>query len=1032
MPLITSRNAILVSLAILSLPIQGITSGLTLPPGGKSILFEKQFTEPAKKITGAEFTLLKSTGAQPVLRISTKRNITFRKPDNYPLAIKLTQQPLKPGSTIAIRFLYRGHHLNNKTEAFHTPPIMSIKADFANGTLLNSRHTGRVELFPFWSEFKTSFKMPETMPPPPAGRKNRRNKNIPKLSVTLFFGYLPQQIEITGLDIRCYAPQRLSPQALVAPHAEGNSLITFQNHSKTINVLWNDSHPAKRPLHVSSVRQPQFGHVTFDKQSVTYKSTKPHEFGYDYFYYTVSDDRGNSRSAPVKVIVTPDFFDGTWNIGHDYKAFPNALTTDNGTPINLCRFVKPFYMGIGVGRVIKQLEQQDKNGTLGMPLKMAVFPFAKRGPHGENMQPCGVYWDLPHSIDSTFCLPIMHTMGNVVNSTFKGPHNHDIRTFRMKFSVKQRCINTDDRKVRFFFKTHDNNGDIGIGYSMFTPGKTGSVIKGRRGDSTIVEINGHIYRTSSNKAAITCKDTDGDGFPDKWLNSDGSPLKHRDGGRLLAPVKDLENFSVDFDMKKYFDWCEQHGWMGGGHISYLFNGSEMGSANATGGRMKGAGIMQFDNLDYWLSTDIPAKHPIPDIELSNNGKITIIRLGKVFDRIYAENLDGTIPKLRYKVESISNTNILRTIIRGENLVLIPQKGQLGKINITIKAIDDTWHWDDIESFSITLVNTAKTDNDHDGISDEYETYKCRTNPIFSDSDFDGLSDRDEIAKYKTKPMNPDSDADGLPDGKEISAGTDPHLKDSDCDGISDGQEVLEFKSNPLKQDSDGDGYSDGLEIKYGMDPTVPYRMFVKYDFDAICKHTIKDTTGQGNNLYVHRRLTLQKGLHGKALYCNGTRSCSFNQTGKKKQTTKGYSLALRVRPGINRTPSAIFSTPNFAILSDSDKYIYVGKPPHGTRRRWAGRGPHSLPPARVKYTIAPCTPGKWSYISVISDGKNTAVSIDGITKKVIKGLSNGGFSKFMVGGDISKTYHNWNGLIDDLLIAPKPFSNSKIQQLMQQ
>jgi hypothetical protein len=456
----------------------------------------------------------------------------------------------------------------------------------------------------------------------------------------------------------------------------------------------------------------------------------------------------------------------------------------------------------------------------------------------------------------------------------------------------------------------------------------------------------------------------------------------------------------------------------------------MGSMRASKGRMKGAGIMLFDNVDYWLSTDIPAKHPIPDMELSNNGKVTIIQLKHVFDRIYAENLDGSIPKLRYKVEHISNRNILKAVIRGKNLALIPAKGKRGKVSLTIKAIDDAWHWDDIESFNITLVSNPKVDNDHDGISDEYETRKTRTNPIFADSDFDGLSDRDEIERYKTDPMNTDSDDDGLADGKEIEIKTDPHRKDSDSDGISDGDEVLKFKCNPLKKDSDNDGYSDSYEVKHGMDPGTPYQVFLKYNFDTASNRIIKDITGQGHNLSIHKRLRLEKGMHGRALACNGAHCGRFNQNDGGIQINRGYTLAFRVNPGKNQNIACIFSTPDFSILSDSKNYIYFGKPPTGTRRRWAGRGPHSLPPAKVKYIIAPCHPGKWSHIAIISNGKNTAILVDGKVKKVLKGIANGGFSKFLIGGDITRTYHGWNGLIDDFIIAPKPYSSAKIKELM--
>jgi hypothetical protein len=88
-----------------------------------------------------------------------------------------------------------------------------------------------------------------------------------------------------------------------------------------------------------------------------------------------------------------------------------------------------------------------------------------------------------------------------------------------------------------------------------------------------------------------------------------------------------------------------------------------------------------------------------------------------------------------------------------------------------------------------------------------------------DSDGDGLSDEQETNRYRTDPRNPDSDGDGLSDGDEINVhGTEPLIADSDHDGLGDGEEVHVYGTNPASGDSDEDGLGDGDEVTAGTDP----------------------------------------------------------------------------------------------------------------------------------------------------------------------------------------------------------------------
>jgi outer membrane protein OmpA-like peptidoglycan-associated protein len=112
------------------------------------------------------------------------------------------------------------------------------------------------------------------------------------------------------------------------------------------------------------------------------------------------------------------------------------------------------------------------------------------------------------------------------------------------------------------------------------------------------------------------------------------------------------------------------------------------------------------------------------------------------------------------------------------------------------------------------------DTDGDGINDDVELNKYKTDPNSADTDKDGLNDGDEVLKYMTDPNSADADSDGLKDGEEIlKYKTDPNIADTDGDGLSDGQEILTSLTDPLKKDTDGDGVSDGDEVtKYSSNP----------------------------------------------------------------------------------------------------------------------------------------------------------------------------------------------------------------------
>ena len=109
-----------------------------------------------------------------------------------------------------------------------------------------------------------------------------------------------------------------------------------------------------------------------------------------------------------------------------------------------------------------------------------------------------------------------------------------------------------------------------------------------------------------------------------------------------------------------------------------------------------------------------------------------------------------------------------------------------------------------------------------------------------DSDGDGLTDDDEINRYKTDPQNPDTDGDGLKDGEEVLYfKTDPLNPDTDGDGLKDGEEVKTYKTDPNNPDTDKGGVRDGHEVLIdktdplnGADDRLFFELKINFDTDS--------------------------------------------------------------------------------------------------------------------------------------------------------------------------------------------------------
>lgn len=175
------------------------------------------------------------------------------------------------------------------------------------------------------------------------------------------------------------------------------------------------------------------------------------------------------------------------------------------------------------------------------------------------------------------------------------------------------------------------------------------------------------------------------------------------------------------------------------------------------------------------------------------------------------NNEKKLHKVKYKVNS-GKLNVKGREIewdlndsKGECTIIVSYK--LKKIKKTYNVIPS---FTDTSSKKLSLDekfdNDSDEDFDLDGISNKEEK-KLGTNPKLMDSDGDGLNDNEELLKYKTDPNKKDTDNDGLADLDEIKLGYDPLNEDSKNDGIKDGQRTLKYTytSDDVKLEINGTG-----------------------------------------------------------------------------------------------------------------------------------------------------------------------------------------------------------------------------------
>ena len=138
-----------------------------------------------------------------------------------------------------------------------------------------------------------------------------------------------------------------------------------------------------------------------------------------------------------------------------------------------------------------------------------------------------------------------------------------------------------------------------------------------------------------------------------------------------------------------------------------------------------------------------------------------------------------------------------------------------------------------------IINGEDSDDDNDGLSDEYEKSNG-LNPFLDDADedadLDGLSNQQEH-DLGTSPTHADTDNDGMSDSFEIDYLLDPlsaadAASDFDGDGLTNLEEYT-AGTLPNNADSDGDTLPDNWEMTYGLDPLDSSDSTVDSDEDGL-------------------------------------------------------------------------------------------------------------------------------------------------------------------------------------------------------
>jgi hypothetical protein len=143
---------------------------------------------------------------------------------------------------------------------------------------------------------------------------------------------------------------------------------------------------------------------------------------------------------------------------------------------------------------------------------------------------------------------------------------------------------------------------------------------------------------------------------------------------------------------------------------------------------------------------------------------------------------------------------------------------------------------------------SDVDSDDDGLTDDEEKNKYKTDPNIADTDGDKLSDGLEVFRYKTDPLNNDTDGDGVTDGDEVLLyKTNPLSKDTDFDSLSDGDEILQYHTDPFVVDTDSGGVTDGDEVLFGTDPLNRHDDEINYQY-PLQKYSVIGIIHYDNNI----------------------------------------------------------------------------------------------------------------------------------------------------------------------------------------
>jgi hypothetical protein len=183
--------------------------------------------------------------------------------------------------------------------------------------------------------------------------------------------------------------------------------------------------------------------------------------------------------------------------------------------------------------------------------------------------------------------------------------------------------------------------------------------------------------------------------------------------RFFVLVDDFSHFKVEkFDYAPFIRYVSDHGLHKGD--AYFWKGAfdvELKHKVHDVPTRKTTGEFLIHDFSYWVHLDLPAKQAIGDRKYKAGSGVHRVDLKNVFQRVggYAQKWDKSKKKmiyypakLTYSVSKNSNRTLVKTEVRGEELLLRAAPGRKGTSTIVVRATDSLNRWFDEETFRVRI------------------------------------------------------------------------------------------------------------------------------------------------------------------------------------------------------------------------------------------------------------------------------------------------------------------------------------------